>query len=212
MTDILTFSKTDTVARVKGIVVDGDVWFKGKEVATLLRYANTTNAIINNVHEADKKTFGELDVPRHGNLTYNARNLIYINNRGLKSLLLKSEKPIAAELAKQMGIAIETKYLRKELEIVSFIEEFLTRLMIPFEFQKTVGGYRIDLYLPNHKLAIEIDEFGHKQRDPDLERQREQYIKRALRCRFLRINPDEENFKMACCLAELTRCIFMTSG
>ena len=210
MADILTFNKHDTVARVKGIVVDGDVWFKGKEIATLLGYANTKNAISKHVHKDDKRTLGELDTPRNRSLTYNDRNLIYINNRGLKSLVLKSEKPIAAELAKQMGIAVETKYLRKELEIVTFIEEFLTRLMIPFEFQKTVGWYRIDLYLPHHKLAIEIDEFGHKQRDPDLERQREQYIKRALRCRFLRINPDEENFKMAHCLAELTRRVFMT--
>ena len=141
MTDILTFNKHDTVARVKGIVVDGNAWFKGKEIATILGYANTKSAIIKHVHKDDKKTLGELDAPSHGNLTYNARNLIYINNRGLKSLVLKSEKPIAAELAKQMGIAVETKYLRKELEIVSFIEEFLTRLMIPFEFQKTVGWY-----------------------------------------------------------------------
>ena len=210
MTDILTFNKHDTVARVKGIVVDGNAWFKGKEVATILGYANTKNAINKHVHKDDKKTLGELDAPHHGSLTYNHRNLIYINNRGLKSLVLKSEKPIAAELAKQMGIAVETKYLRKELEIVSFIEEFLTRLTIPFEFQKTVGWYRVDLYLPHRRLAIEIDEFGHRQRDPDLERQREQYIKRALQCRFLRVNPDEENFKLAHCLAELTRCIFMT--
>ena len=31
--------------------------------------------------------------------------------------------------------------------------------------QHSVLGYRLDLYFPKHKLAIEVDEKGHTDRD-----------------------------------------------
>jgi len=61
---------------------------------------------------------------------------VYINEAGIRRLVLKSQKPQASELAKQLGIKEETRYLRKEIEIVGFIQEMLTQIMIPFEFQK----------------------------------------------------------------------------
>ena len=214
MTEIMTWSSTDASYEIKYILVDGEPWFKGKEVATALGYTNTTQALLKNVDDGDKKKLDALNNQPDGgekNVRGNGKNAIYINQRGLKSLTLRSEKPVAAELARTMGITVETKYLRKEIEIVSFIQEFLTTLMIPFEFQKTVGAYRVDMYLPHQNLAIEIDEFGHKHRDPAHEHQREQSIKQALQCTFLRINPDEENFRMAHCLGQLTKYIFMHS-
>ena len=39
-------------------VIDGQPWFRGKDVATMLEYANTVKAISNNVHEDDRKTHG----------------------------------------------------------------------------------------------------------------------------------------------------------
>ena len=40
-------------------------------------------------------------------------------------------------------------------------------------FQHSVLGYRIDLYVPRYKLAIEVDELGHCPRDikSEVERQ-----------------------------------------
>ena len=35
--------------------------------------------------------------------------------------------------------------------------------------QYHVDGYRIDLYFPEYKLAIECDEFGHRDRDLEYE-------------------------------------------
>jgi len=214
MTEIMTLSSTDASYDIRYILVDGEPWFKGKDAATILEYTNPRKAIQDHVHADDKKKLDALNNLSDGllkNVRGNGKNAIYINQRGLKSLTLRSEKPVAAELARTMGITVETKYLRKEIEVVSFIQEFLTTLMIPFEFQKTVGAYRVDMYLPHQNLAIEIDEFGHKHRDPVHERRREQSIKQALHCTFLRINPDEENFKMAHCLGKLTKCIFVHS-
>ena len=113
-------------------------------------------------------------------------------------------------MSAKSGIKVETRYIRKELEIVGFIQEFLTTLNIPFEFQKTVLRYRVDLFLPMHNIAVEIDEGGHADRDQNYEEQREQQITAYLKCKFLRFNPDEPNFKISRCIATLTHHMFRT--
>ncbi|MFM7985831.1 MAG: hypothetical protein ACKPKO_41605, partial [Candidatus Fonsibacter sp.] len=94
----------------------------------------------------------------------------------------------------------ETRNIRKEKEIISFIQDVLVQMMIPFEFQKNVNDFRIDLYLPDQNIAIEIDENNHAERDPLYEVEREAYIKNKLGCKFLRINPDADNFKLSSCI------------
>ena len=61
-------------------------------------------------------------------------------------------------------------------------------------FQHHVLNYRIDAYLPKHKLVIEIDELGHVDRINDQERQLA--IEKELDCKFIRINPDKERFNV----------------
>ena len=48
------------------------------------------------------------------------------------------------------------------------------------------------LYFHDYKLAIEVDEFGHCDRNDDKEQKEE--IEKELDCKFISINPDEENF------------------
>ena len=62
--------------------------------------------------------------------------------------------------------------------------------------QYTVLGYRIDLYFYDHKLAIEIDELGHNDRNTDYETKREREIKNESNCVFTRTNPDAANFNI----------------
>ena len=62
--------------------------------------------------------------------------------------------------------------------------------------QYTVIGYRIDIYFHEYKLAIEVDELGHNDRNIDYEIQRQRAIEKELSCVFIRINPDEENFNI----------------
>ena len=59
--------------------------------------------------------------------------------------------------------------------------------------QYCVLGYYIDLYFLHHKLAIEIDEKGHKDRDIELEIERQKALEKELKCKFIRINLDKEN-------------------
>ena len=61
-------------------------------------------------------------------------------------------------------------------------------------FQYHVLNYRINAYLPKHKLAIEIDELGNADRINDQERQLA--IEKELGCKFIRINPSKERFNV----------------
>ena len=75
----------------------------------------------------------------------------------------------------------------------------------PFEFQKSVATYRIDLHLPTLKLAIEIDENNHADRDPSYEHARQERIEAELGCKFLRINPGASDFKLSSCIGRTMR-------
>jgi very-short-patch-repair endonuclease len=52
------------------------------------------------------------------------------------------------------------------------------------------------LYFPEYKLAIEVDEFGHEDRCPIYEQNRQEYLEKYLKCKFIRFNPDETNFNI----------------
>ena len=58
MTQIQTFENSSF--KVQCVCVSGEPWFKGKEVATILGYKNTMQAIRVNVDDDDKKKMEEL--------------------------------------------------------------------------------------------------------------------------------------------------------
>ena len=57
-------------------------------------------------------------------------------------------------------------------------------------------GYRIDLYFHEYKLAIEVDELRHADRNINNEIERQKALEKELNCVFIRINPDEKNFNI----------------
>lgn len=67
----------------------GEPWFVGKDVASVLGYAKTRNAIANHVDDDDKK-----DAPIQGALG-GEQNMTIINESGLYSLILSSKLPTA---------------------------------------------------------------------------------------------------------------------
>ena len=60
--------------------------------------------------------------------------------------------------------------------------------------QYCVDGYRIHLYFPKYKLAIECDEFDRNDRGIDYELKRQKHIENKLDCHFIRYYPDADNF------------------
>ena len=53
---------------------------------------------------------------------------------------------------------------------------------------------KIDFYFQRHKLAIEVDELGHLDRNEEDEIKRQKKLEEHLKCTFFRINPDKVNF------------------
>ena len=60
--------------------------------------------------------------------------------------------------------------------------------------QYSVDQYKIDLYFPKHKLAIECDEFGHLDRDIEYEVKQQKYVENKLGCQFILYNPDAKDY------------------
>ena len=62
--------------------------------------------------------------------------------------------------------------------------------------QYSFFGYRIDLYFHKNKLAIEVDELGHSDRNLTNEIERQKVLEKELDCVFIRINPDKKIFNI----------------
>ena len=62
--------------------------------------------------------------------------------------------------------------------------------------QYSVLSYRIDLYFHEYKLAIEVDELGHNDRNTYYEIKREKQIEKELNCVFIRANLDAADFNI----------------
>ena len=74
------------------VASDGETWFRGKDVATTLGYADTKQAIRVNVDIDDKKKSDELRGVCDTPLDANTKNTMYVNESGLYSLMFKSTK------------------------------------------------------------------------------------------------------------------------
>ena len=193
-------SKRRRIGKQNGVIetlrAGGASWYRGTDAAAALGYTNTRQAVRTHVHEEDRRPRKDLQMSSSSEPLYHEGGAIFISARGLKRLVCKCQKPSALKLAKDFGIEVDTNFVRKEPEIVKHLRDFLGELHIATELQKSAGRYHIDMYLPDYKLAFEVDEHGHCDRDQQDERQREESIRRTLGCDFMRINPDAPDFNM----------------
>lgn len=86
--EIQTFVFEDS--QVRAVEVDGEPWFVGKDIATVLGYSNTRDAMNKHVDDEDKNTVAIRDGITRGN-----PNQTVINESGLYSLILSSKLPTA---------------------------------------------------------------------------------------------------------------------
>ena len=82
----------------------------------------------------------------------------------------------------------------KEKTIINSIKDTFEGENIQTEY--SVLGYKIDLYFHEYKLAIEVDELGHTNRNINNEIERQKALEKELNCIFIRINPDEKDFNI----------------
>ncbi len=111
--------------------VNGEKWYKAKAAAAKLGYKDTKKAIQDLVSKPNKRSFRSLCATTTG-IDISSLNALYLNEDGIHELIMKSRMPNAVAVAKEYNITVEKKYLRKEIEIESFVQTFLTGLSIPF--------------------------------------------------------------------------------
>jgi len=122
---------------------------------------------------------------------YILRELIGIKT--VKKMIYKSNKRGAVILAHLLNInTFDHKRISKENSTIQ-------NIISVFKFDKvkesySVGKYYVDLYFLDTKLAVECDEHNHSNRDPEYEKTRQLYIEKKLGCKFVRFNPDDDNF------------------
>jgi len=83
--------KNPQFAEIRVMVKDGEPWFVGKDVANVLGYANTKDALAKRVEREDKRG-SQIATPLGGTQT-----MTIINESGLYSLILSSKLPQAKE-------------------------------------------------------------------------------------------------------------------
>ena len=118
----------------------------------------------------------------------------------------KCRKPIPnlINLAECLGTELhKNKWLCKD-------QDTLRQIMLAFNSEEmihqfSVGKYRIDLYFPRYKVAIEYDDFDHRDRDIGCEAERQKYIEKLPGCTFVRFNSDPKDF----CILEVVNKIFV---
>lgn len=86
MNDMVTFEKAG-LGKIRAVLIDGEAWLDGKDVAAALGYSNPQKAVRDHV-DIEDKTVNEL-------FTVNGTMAILINESGLYSLILSSKLPSA---------------------------------------------------------------------------------------------------------------------
>lgn len=124
----------------------------------------------------------------------------------IKMLLSASRSSNKRQIAKILEIDVyDICVIDKENTCLNYIRDIFNGIeMIP---QYTCGSYKIDMFIPKYSIAIECDEFNHKYRDTNYEKIREEYIKNALNCTFVRFNPDQINFDIKKVCNVIMNCI-----
>ena len=109
-------------------------------------------------------------------------------------VIMHCRTPESCKFKRNLGFKLHDLINCKEQTVLESIKDAFEGE--DMQTQYTVIGYRIDLYFHEYKLAIEVDELGHNDRNIDYEIQRQRAIEKELGCVFIRINPDEKNFNI----------------
>lgn len=192
---------------------DTTPWYPANETAKRCGYSNYYKAVATHVLPGHVKSLSKL--LRLGvsggvkKLNQNDLKYRYIDAQGVKALVSRSRKPESVAMAEELGIDVsDFKAVYHEPKTIKQLKAAFQGILMQEQF--AVGMYRIDLYFPDHKLAVECDEHNHIDRDPQVEHIRETFITRQLDCTWVRYNPDIRNFDILTIVNQVLRVIMAT--
>ena len=118
-----------------------------------------------------------------------------LNFEGVREFLLSSRKKINVKLNEYFNVDVNnSSLLCKESQIGTALSKAFkeTNIISQYKVSCAANMFYIDFYLPDYKIAVEIDENGHKDYEKCTEIHRQKYIEKQLGCIFIRFNPDNK--------------------
>ena len=193
MENKLQVFKNEEFGEIRTLEIDGEPYFVGKDVASILGYKEPRSAVSKKVDEEDKKV-NEIDTTR------GKQKMTIINENGLYNLLAKSQTLSIAYKTDLKNWLVSLGLIQDELLLIERKEiKFLDKLqeaLKPFDLegikQYKILNYRIDFYIPKLNIAIEYDENEHKDYSYKQQQGRQKEIENSLGCDFIRIS-DKQN-------------------
>lgn len=164
----------------------GATYYRGSDIGNILG----VQAIRNHVRNLRETETPRLSAPTNGGW----QRVIYLSRNAVKHVVSKCRSPTVTLLAKHFGIEA-TDICSRPIESIT-----LPQIMIAFAGeamyrQYQVNGYRIDLYFPRVRLAVECDENYHRVKSQmEKDSVRQDTIQRALDCDFIRYSPEQDGF------------------
>ena len=165
----------------------GKLWLNERHVQEQLGHKNLP-ALTNKYDEKYKKCRYELN-----ELTKQSHRRFIHVDLALK-VIMDCRTDESCKFKRNLGFTLHDVINTKEQTVINSIKDAFEGENM--QTQYTVLGYRIDLYFHKYKLAIEVDELGHNDRNIDYEIQRQKALERELNCVFIRINPDAIDFNI----------------
>lgn len=184
--DTLCIHINDTEYTVRSYDYNDNKLYCAGDIGRILGISNIHTSTYNMLRTDRIK----LNIPTNGG----AQDVLFITKRVVQLWITRSRSIRAKELAHHFDIDVDKRH------IVSIEIECLEHILTAFDgedmiLQFPVASYRIDLYFPKYKLAIECDEDRHRfQKTKDIERQT--IIEELLGCTFIRFEPQSETFSM----------------
>ena len=104
------------------------------------------------------------------------------------------EKKVRSRIASKQFLEFKKKLGLDPNEYSFDEQDIISELRLAFE--GCVQNKRLGLYFSKHKLGIEIDEYGHVDRNFEDEESRQLIIEEKLGCKIIRTNPDAADFSI----------------
>ena len=163
------------------------LWLNERHVQKQLGHKNLP-AVTNKYKEYKKRRYELIDD------SIKQLNRRFICNDLALKIIMDCRTDKSCNLKRNLGFTLHDVINTKEQLVISAIKNAFEGE--DMQTQYSVLSYRIDLYFHKYKLAIEVDELGHNDRNIDYEIQRQQALERELNCVFIRINPDAVDFNI----------------
>ena len=160
-----------------------ELWLNERHIQKQLRLKNLP-ALANKYDEEYKKCRYELNEATK----QSHRRFIHVD---LAFKVIKNCKTDESCTFKEnLGFTLHDVINTKEQSVIKSIKDAFEGE--DMQTQYSVLSYGIDLYFHKYKLAIEVDELGHADRNINNETERQRALERELNSVFIRINPDDK--------------------